>query len=70
MVSENGILWFSCLLIVVSIFVYLTRGKIGIYMAPEEWQEINRKDDPGRFWLFVVALTALLFILILRIIFR
>lgn len=47
--------WVIAALFAISIAAQLHAGRIRLYMAPEPWQEVIKSNDPGPFWLFVVA---------------
>ena len=40
---------------VLALTVQLTRGQIWLYRAPKSWRFVDKRDDPGRFWAFVIA---------------
>ena len=41
--------------LVLGITTHLHHGAIRLYKAPEKWQYVDKRDDPGRFWLFVTV---------------
>lgn len=59
---------FMAIILTVSIAVYLRAGKIRLYMAPEPWKEVSRADDPGRYWTFIVGLSVVLGVLVVKLI--
>jgi hypothetical protein len=47
--------WVIAVLLAVCIAIQLRVGFIKLYRAPKEWRFIDKNDDPGRYWLFIVA---------------
>ena len=62
--SQQAFFWILPLVVVVCILFQLGTGRIRLYMAPEEWQLVEKEKDEGRFWLFILAEVLLVFILI------
>ena len=46
---------FIALGFVLGLAVQLSTGEIRLYMAPKNWREVSKAQDPGRFWAFIVA---------------
>jgi hypothetical protein len=49
--------WLIAALFAVGIAIQLRVGFIKLYKAPKEWRFVDRNEDPGRYWLFIVAET-------------
>ena len=58
--SDSGIQLFMVVLLSISISAYIITGRIRLYMAPEKWREVERGNDPGRYWAFICALSVVL----------
>ena len=56
---------FIALAFVLALTAQLTRGQVWLYFAPKPWQFIDKRDDPGRFWAFVVAEMVVLVVVIM-----
>jgi hypothetical protein len=39
----------------IGLVAIIATGQIRLYMGPPSWHNVNKQDDPGRFWLFVGA---------------
>ena len=53
---EIKIQWIIAAVMVLGLGVVLVTGRIHLYMGPPSWHNVNRRDDPGRFWAFVVGI--------------
>ena len=62
--ANQALYWWIAALVAIGIFAHLWTGRIRLYMAPKEWQLVERDKDEGRFWFFVVVEFLLLLILI------
>ena len=46
---------FIAVALVLGITTHLHHGAIRLYMAPEKWHYVDKREDPGRFWIFVAV---------------
>jgi hypothetical protein len=64
-VNERVFFWTLPVMIAASIALQLHYGRLGLLNAPKkEWLNVERKSDPGRFWLLIVAEALTFFILV------
>lgn len=56
--------WFLVAAMALALLYILRTGHIRNYMGPQSWRRVNRQDDPGRFWAFVVAMALVIAALI------
>jgi hypothetical protein len=61
---DHAIFWFFPALVAFSIVLQLRYGCIPLGWIPGKWQGVEKAEDEGRFWLYIVAQCLLVLILI------
>ena len=62
--DDRAFFWSLPVIMAASVALQIRCGRLGLLSAPKEWRNVRRESDPGRFWLFIVAETLAVFILI------
>ena len=48
------------------IVAQLSKGQIWLFGGPNAWRFVDRNDDPGRFWAFIIAEIVVLVLVIVQ----
>ena len=62
--ADIKIQWIIAAVMVLGLGVALVTGRIHLYMGPPSWHNVNKSDDPRRFWAFVVGIALSIVVLI------